>query len=71
MVNSVDSYKMARYEPSHLDLHCLYKYIYWSVGINRVKNTEQCQKMEAISPIIASRKHAYIILTPLNPTFIL
>ena len=23
----------APYEPSHLDVHCLYKYLYWSVGM--------------------------------------
>ena len=27
--NSVDPDETARYEPSHLDLHCVQKYLYW------------------------------------------
>ena len=30
MANSVDTDEMAHYEPSHLDLHCLQRYLYWS-----------------------------------------
>ena len=32
-VNCVDSDEMARYEPSHLNLHCLHWYLVWSAGI--------------------------------------
>ena len=28
--NSVDPDETARYEPSHLDLHCLHRYMFWS-----------------------------------------
>ena len=28
IANSVDPDEMAHYEPSHLDLHCLQKYLY-------------------------------------------
>ena len=30
MANSVDPDETARYEPSHLDLHCLHRYLFWS-----------------------------------------
>ena len=33
MANSVDPDEMARYESSHLDLHCLYRYWFWSAGL--------------------------------------
>ena len=29
----MDPDETARYEPSHLDLHCLQKYLYWSTGM--------------------------------------
>ena len=32
MANSVDSDETA-HEPSHLDLHCLQRYLYWSAGM--------------------------------------
>ena len=33
MANSVESDEMAHNEPSHLDLHCLPKYLLWSAGM--------------------------------------
>ena len=33
MTNSVDPDETAHYEPSHLDLHCLHSYLFWSKGI--------------------------------------
>ena len=33
MANSVDPDETARYEPSHLGLQCLQKYLYWSAGM--------------------------------------
>ena len=33
MANSVDPDETAHYEPSHLDLHCLYKYLFWSARL--------------------------------------
>ena len=32
-MNSVDPDEMAHYEPSHLALHCLKRYLYWTVTI--------------------------------------
>ena len=37
MANSVDTDMMVRNELSHLDLHCLQKYLYWSLGIKRLR----------------------------------
>ena len=34
MTNSVDPDKMARNEQSHLDLHCLQRYLLWSAGLS-------------------------------------
>ena len=36
IANSADEDETARYEPSHLDLHCLQRYLYWSVGMKRL-----------------------------------
>ena len=33
LINSVDPDETAHFEPSHLDLHCLHKYLYWSIGL--------------------------------------
>ena len=33
MADSVDPDEMAHYEPSHLDLHCLYRYLFWSARL--------------------------------------
>ena len=33
MTNIVDPEEMARYEPSHLALHSLYRYLSWSIGL--------------------------------------
>ena len=33
MANSIDPDETAHYEPSHLDLHCLQKYLSWSNGL--------------------------------------
>ena len=34
LANSVDPDETAHYEPSHLDLHCLHWYLFWSTGLN-------------------------------------
>ena len=39
MANSVDPDEMAHYEPSHLDLHCLQKYLYWSIVMKEQKKS--------------------------------
>ena len=33
MANSVHPDETAHYEPSHLDLHCLQRYLCWSAGM--------------------------------------
>ena len=33
IANKVDPDERARYKPSHLDLYCLQRYLYWSVGM--------------------------------------
>ena len=37
MVNSVDPDETARYEPSHLELHCLQNYLFWSAEFQVLK----------------------------------
>ena len=37
IANSIDPYETARYEPSHLDLHCLRRYLNGSVWIEMLK----------------------------------
>ena len=36
VANSVDPDEMARFEPSHLDLHCLQKHLYWTAGMKKL-----------------------------------
>ena len=38
MANSVDPDETARYELSHLDLHCLQNYLYWSVVMKGLRD---------------------------------
>ena len=33
MASSVNPGEMSHYEPSHLDLHCLHRYLYLSIGL--------------------------------------
>ena len=33
MANSVDPDETAHFEPSHLDLHCLHRHLFWSVRL--------------------------------------
>ena len=37
MANSVDPDEKARYKPSHLDLHCLQRYMFWSVWLKELR----------------------------------
>ena len=36
MANSVDPDETARYKPSHLDLHCLYRHLHWSAVLKGI-----------------------------------
>ena len=38
IANSVDPDETARYEPSHLDLHCLHRHLFWSAGLKGLDN---------------------------------
>ena len=40
MENSVDPDEMVHNKPSHLDLHCLHKYFFWSVRLKGLKILE-------------------------------
>ena len=41
MANSADPNETARYEPSHLDQHCLHRYLVWSADLERlIRNTD-------------------------------
>ena len=33
MASRVDEDEMAHHEQSHLDLHCLHRHLYWSIGL--------------------------------------
>ena len=58
-------------------LYVRFKHVYainseWSVALEANKSNKQNQhtRFYLLFKVMASRKHAYIILTPLNPTFI-
>ena len=55
MANSVDPDEMAHYEPSHLDLHCLQRYMYWSAGIRGLWHH---------SKTVASKSKIFLCLQP-------
>ena len=41
MASIVDPDEMAHYEPSHLDLHCLHRYLYQSTGLKGLRGVLQ------------------------------
>ena len=38
MANCVDPDETAHYEPSHLELHCLHKHLFWSTRLKRLND---------------------------------
>ena len=40
MANCADPDKMAHYEPSHQDLHCLHRSLVWSAGLKGLNNQQ-------------------------------
>ena len=44
MANSVDPDETAHCEPSHVDLHCLQRYLCWSAGMKGIKHKAILQK---------------------------
>ena len=41
MTNSVDPEEMACSQPSHLDLHCFHRNLFWSAGMTYIKDGTQ------------------------------
>ena len=66
MANNVDPDEAARYEPSHLDLHCLQMYIflYWSVGMKDSIYFVDCLPVFTKEKIFAT---FYLLLCALSP----
>ena len=54
MANDVDPIEMAHYEPSHLDLHCLQKYLSWSTGLQWLNR--KAEKKSFVSCIIKQKQ---------------
>ena len=59
IASSIDPDEMARDEPSHLDLHCLCKYLFQSLWAKRA----YCQYCDILYPY-----HAYS-KTPTSPVY--
>ena len=38
IANSIDPDEKAHYKPSHLDLHCLHRYLFWSTELKGLTN---------------------------------
>ena len=51
IANSVDPDETARYKLSHMDLHCLQRCLYWSVGRKRLTITTLESFQEIPKPI--------------------
>ena len=45
MANSVDPDEMAHYEPSHLELHCLQRYLLWSARLKGFKTSSAVYRL--------------------------
>ena len=53
--NSVDPDETAHYEPSHLDLHCLKRFVYLSAGmreLNKNKEINQNRQSTGVLPVM-------------------
>ena len=55
MANSVDPDETACYEQSHLDLHCLQRYLYWSVGTKEFRHIFQLNRTDIFFFISAGK----------------
>ena len=59
MANSVDPDETTHYDSSHLDLHCLQRYLYWSAGMEELmslsKILQSCPFYSA-----ASQQHSFV-----------
>ena len=68
MANSFDPDEMARYEPSHLDLHCLQRYICWFT--TRLKGSRVLIRQYGRTglagtpppPLVITTRHVLIVL---------
>ena len=52
MTNSVDPDETARYEPSHLDLYCLHRYLFWSARLKGLKGINTLSREETLPKLI-------------------
>ena len=50
MANSVDPDETARYEPSHLDLRCLQRYLVWCAGFKGFRELDTLGKHPTPTP---------------------
>ena len=53
MANSVDPDETACYELSHLDLHCLRKYLCWSTGLKGLNKVDRDVRHPFVSSIFS------------------
>ena len=54
MANSVDPDEKAPYEPSHLNIHCLQRYLIWSTEMTRKDWAKGCvQKCKVLGNILS------------------
>ena len=59
MANSVDPDETACYEPSHLDLHCFHRYLFWSAG-QKGLNTEYKNTNQSESRMVDYKKELFL-----------
>ena len=69
MANSVDPNGMAHYEPSHQDLHCLQKQLFWSTGQNHpltqaksIPSKTQQTLLETVAAVQPTGKSSSVII---------
>ena len=48
---------MVCYEPSHLDLHCLQRYLYWSIEMKGLNITIHVKNGNIVFKALLGRKH--------------
>ena len=56
MANNVDPDEMAQYEPFHLDLHCLHRYLFWSDRLKGLTPFHTCPLNKHLLPVEVSKR---------------
>ena len=59
MTNSLDSDGTAHYEPSHLDLHCLQKYLSWSTGLKGLRGLYKLSVEITVNGVFLKSDHFF------------